>query len=136
MHIVSDFFEIKLETSCPFTPKYFSMYFLSTKAFPYTNTLSIMTKIQTFNIAVGLLCNSQSTLRFHQLPSNVLYKYFHPHLLSPPGQEPVGIRHGIQRHALQWKAMVLFQQFAKSSLKTFLKNVNLGKQSNDPTFQE
>lgn len=53
-----EFFGIKLETSCPFTPKYFSMYFLRTKALSYTNDLIIIITIQKFNIAARLQCNS------------------------------------------------------------------------------
>ena len=89
MHIFPELLESKLETSCPFFSKYVSMYFLRTKSFSYTNNLSIVTKIQNFNITQDYYVIHSPHSNFINFLSNVLYSYFHPHLPSPAVQEPV-----------------------------------------------
>lgn len=66
---------------------YLSMYFPKTKAYSYTNNFSIVAKIQKFNIAARLLCNSQSIFKLHQLPQQCALQRFHPHLPSLPVQD-------------------------------------------------
>lgn len=98
--IFLELLESTLETSCPFTPKYLRMCFLRTKAFSYTNNLSIMIKINKFNIVMRLPSTVQRIFNVHPFFPLMSFMTIPIVRLSlPPVQDP------IQDH--RWHSVVM-----------------------------
>ena len=106
---------------------YLSMYFPRTKAYSYTNNFSTVAKIQKFNIAARLLCNSQSVFKLHQLPQQCTLQRFPP---PPPFTPGSGASLGsLSSQALYRRLWFHFDILLKAVWKLFFffLNVNLWK---------